>query len=75
MNNKKSLTVGELKKYLKVIPDSTELYIGYGENVNPLRYLCEYNGGLMFHSDLYNIDNATEHNINTVLSIANYDKV
>lgn len=55
-NKGKQLDVGELKRFLKNISDNTKLYVGVGYNIQPLRYLCEYEGGLMFHTDVYGVD-------------------
>lgn len=66
------MTVGELKKYLNVIPDNTQLYVGYGDDVKPLKFLCEWRDGLMFHPNVYN-ENVEEYNLNTVLKLMNYE--
>lgn len=49
----KQLTVGDLKELLKNVPDNVPLYVGYGCDVNPLRFLDRYDEGIMFHSDIY----------------------
>jgi len=55
-NKGKQLSVGKLKKLIEHIPNDIKLYVGMGDNVAPLRYLCEYEGGLMFHTDIYGVD-------------------
>jgi len=49
----KQLTVGDLKELLENVPDNVPLYVGYGCDVNPLRFLDRYNDGIMFHPDIY----------------------
>ena len=64
----KQLNVGELKKLIEHIPNDTKLYVGVGDNVKPLRYLCEHNGGLMFHTDVYCAD-AKINNYQTIIKL------
>lgn len=51
--NNKQLTVGDLKELLKNVPDNVPLYVGYGCDVNPLRFLDRHDDGIMFHPDIY----------------------
>lgn len=63
------LTVGELKTLIQLMPDETKLFVGVGVNIVPLRYLCEHDGGLMFHTDMYGVD-AETNNIKTSLLLS-----
>ena len=67
-NKGHQLTVGELKKLIHLIPDDTKLFVGFGCGVEPLRYLCEWENGLMFHPNIYGED-AESFNSNTVLQL------
>lgn len=51
--NNKQLTVGDLKKLLDKVPNNVNLYVGYGCDVKPLKFLDRYDEGIMFHPDIY----------------------
>ena len=61
------LTAGKLKEYLACIPDDVKICIGIGDTNAPARYLLNYDGQLMLHTDCY-MQNASEVNIKTILS-------
>lgn len=63
----KQLSVGDLKKLLEDVPDNVPLYVGYGCNVKPLKFLDRYDEGIMFHPDIY-MEDARILNIVTVES-------
>lgn len=63
----KQLTVGDLKELLENVPNDVSLYIGYGCDVKPLKFLDRYKEGIMFHPDIYG-ENANILNILTVES-------
>lgn len=68
-NKGHQLTVGELKALIQLIPDETKMFVGIGDNIEPLRYLCEHNRGLMFHTNVYGMD-AISNNVNTILQLS-----
>jgi len=68
--NNKQLTVGDLKKLLEKVSDNVPLYVGYGCDVNPLKFLDCYNDGIMFHPDIYG-ETASIYNL---LTISNFIK-
>lgn len=57
----------ELITYLQALPENTELYIGYGESAEPLRYISRHGNGLIFQSDVYMADPL--HNIRELISL------
>ena len=70
----KQLCVGDLKKYFALLPDDIQLFVGWGERSAPLRFMVEHgDNGIMFHPDVYEC-NASETNINTILSFYNQNK-
>lgn len=64
----KQLTVGNLKKLLKDVPDNVPLYVGYGCDVKPLRFLNRCGEGIMFHPDIY----AEDANILNILTVESF---
>lgn len=64
------LNTGELKKLLQFVPDNIPLFVGLGNETKPLRYLCEHDKGIMFHTELYET-NADENNLKTILMFSN----
>lgn len=67
-NKGKQITIKELKALIKYLPDEVKVFVGFGCSVKPLHYLCEYDGGLMLHPDVYGID-ATECNLKTIATL------
>ena len=63
----KQLSVGDLKKLLKDVPDNVPLYVGYGCDVKPLKFLDRHGEGIMFHPDIYG-ETASILNVLTVSS-------
>ena len=63
----KQLSVGDLKKLLKDVSDDVPLYVGYGCDVKPLKFLDRHGDGIMFHPDIYG-ETASILNILTVES-------
>lgn len=63
----KQLSVGDLKKLLKDVPDNVPLYVGYGCDVSSLKFLDRYEDGIMLHPDIY-MEDANILNIVTVES-------
>jgi hypothetical protein len=63
----KQLNVGDLKKLLKDVPDNVSLFVGYGCDVKPLKFLDRHGDGIMFHTDIYG-ETASILNILTVES-------
>lgn len=68
--NNKQLTVGDLKKLLEKVPDDINLYVGWGSDSKPLKFLDIYKDGIKFHPDIYG-ENASIYNL---LTIANFVK-
>lgn len=66
-NKNNQLNVGDLKKLLKDVPDNVPLYVGYGCDVKPLKFLDRHGDGIMFHPDIYG-ETASILNILTVAS-------
>lgn len=50
----KQITIKDLKRLIKYLPDDTKVFVGFGDRVEPLHYLCDYDGGLMLHPDIWN---------------------
>ena len=69
----KQITIKDLKKLIKYLPDDTKVFVGFGERVEPLHYLCEYGDDLMLHSDIYGMD-ATEFNLKTIATLASKNR-
>ena len=67
MSKNEQLTVGDLKKLLDKVPDNVPLYVGYGSDAKPLRFLNNFREGIMFHPDIYG-ETASILNILTVSS-------
>lgn len=63
----KQLTVGNLKELLKDVPNDIPLYVGYGCDVKPLKFLDRRGEGIMFHPNIYG-ETASILNILTVES-------
>lgn len=61
------MKAGELITYLQALHKDTELYIGYGESAEPLRYISRHGDGIIFHSDIYMADPL--HNIRELMSL------
>lgn len=72
-NKGKQITIKDLKSLIKNLPDDVKVFVGYGDRVTPLRYLCEYDGGLMLHTDIYGMD-ATECNLKTIVTLASKNR-
>ena len=70
MIKNRQLTVGDLKKLLDKVPDNVPLYIGYGDDVKPLKFLNKFDEGIMFHPNIYG-ETASIYNL---LTIANFIK-
>lgn len=68
--NNKQLTVGDLKKLLEKVPDDINLYVGWGSNVKPLKFLDIHNNGIKFHPDIY----GESANIFNLLTVSNFIK-
>lgn len=64
----KQLTVGDLKKLLDKVPNNVPLYVGWGSDVKPLKFLDMHNNGIKFHPDIYG-ETASIYNL---LTIANF---
>lgn len=69
----KQITIKDLKRLINYLPDDTKVFVGFGDRVEPLHYLCEYDGGLMLHPDIYGMD-ATEINIKTIVTLASKNR-
>ena len=69
----KQITIKDLKRLIKYLPDDTKVFAGFGDRVEPLHYLCDYDGGLMLHPDIYGMD-ATEINIKTIVTLASKNR-
>jgi hypothetical protein len=67
MRSNKQLSVGDLKKLLKDVPDNVPLYVGYGCDIKPLKFIDRHGEGIMFHPDIY-MEDARILNIVTVES-------
>lgn len=66
----KQLTVKDLKKYLKNLPDNIQLFV----DSKPLYYLKEYKQGLSFSHSEINKEIASYYNVSTILTIlVNYE--
>jgi len=68
--NNKQLTVGDLKELLNKVPNDINLYVGWGSDVKPLKFLDIYNNGIEFHPNIYG-ETASIYNL---LTIANFIK-
>ena len=68
--NNKQLNVGDLKKLLEKVPDYINLYVGWGSDVKPLKFLDIHNNGIKFHPNIYG-ETASIYNL---LTIANFIK-
>ena len=58
------LTVGELRRYLSIIPEDVKISISFGEKSQSLHYLSKEGDELVLSHDLYMV-NALEHNLET----------
>ena len=63
----KQLTVGDLQELLKKVPTDVPLFVGYGCDVKPLKFLDRHGDGIMFHPDIY-MEDAKILNILTIES-------
>lgn len=62
----KQLTVGELRRYLSIIPEDVKISISIGEKSKSLHYLSKEGDELVLSHDLYMV-NALEHNLETLI--------
>lgn len=67
--NNKQLTVGDLKELLDKVPNNVNLYVGWGSDVKPLKFLDLHNNGIKFHPDIYG-ETASIYNLLTIANFA-----
>ena len=66
----KQLTVGELRRYLSIIPEDVKISIyDVGDKTNPLHYLSKEGDELVLSHDMYMV-NALEHNLETLIKFS-----
>jgi hypothetical protein len=63
------LTVGELRKYLSIIPEDVKISICLGDITKSLHYLSKEGDELVLSNDLYMV-NASEHNLQTLITFS-----
>mgnify|MGYP006923247902 CR=1 FL=1 len=68
-NKGNQLTVGELKRYLSIIPEDVKISISFGEKSQSLHYLSKEGDELVLSHDLYMV-NALEHNLETLIKFS-----
>ncbi len=63
----KQLTVGDLRRYLSIIPEDVKISIyDVGDKTKSLHYLSKEGDELVLSHDLYMV-NALEHNLKTLI--------
>jgi hypothetical protein len=65
----KQLTVGELRRYLSIIPEDVKISIGLGDNTKSLHYFSKEGDELVLSHDIY-MTNAWEHNLETLINFS-----
>lgn len=65
----KQLTVGELRRYLSIIPENVKISINFGEKSESLHYLSKEGDELVLSHDMYMV-NAWEHNLETLIKFS-----
>ena len=63
------LTVGELKRYLSIIPEDVKISICLGDKSESLHYLSKEGDELVLSHDIY-MANALKHNLETLFKFS-----
>lgn len=68
------LTVGELKRYLSIIPEDVKISICLGDKSESLHYLSKEGDELVLSHDIYMV-NALEYNLETSIKFSRMKQV